>query len=99
MGEGDQRKYFRVLQHLDMSVEEQRKRIIEMIGEAVFKCLAVRITLDRAPDKGSDCASFIDELKEIPSLHFKAITSTTTASAAAPSTPETLPRADALPNS
>ena len=85
-GENEQRKYFRVLTSLDMTNEEHRKRVIDMLGDAVFKNLAMRATVDKMPDEGSDTADFIEELKELPSLHFKA---TTTPTSAAPPTPET----------
>jgi len=43
----------------------------------------MRVTIDKTPDEGSDLAEFIETvLKEHPSLHFKAITTTTTPSTA-----------------
>jgi hypothetical protein len=57
-----------------------------MLADGVFKNLAMRATVDKAPDEGSYTADFIEELKELSSLHFKALPATP---AAAPTTPET----------
>ncbi len=38
-----------------------------------FKNLAMKVVVDKAPVKDSEVAGFIDELKKIPCLHFKAI--------------------------
>ena len=55
-----------------------------MLGEGVFKNLAMRVIIDGVVHEGSDTADFIEgELKEQNNLHFK----TTAASAtAAPQT-------------
>ncbi len=43
----------------------------------------MRVTIDKTPDEGSDTADFIEsELKELPNLHFKAITTTSTSTPA-----------------
>ena len=54
-----------------------------------FKNLAMRVVVDKAPVKGSEVAGFIDELKKIPCLHFKAIPAEAAPNANEP--PETLP--------
>ena len=66
-----------------MTISEQRQRVLDMLGEAVFKNLAMRATVDKAPDEGSDTADFIEELKELSSLHFKATTPSPTTEPAA----------------
>ena len=66
-----------------MTISEQRQRVLDMLGEAVFKNLAMRATVDKAPDEGSDTADFIEELKELSNLHFKATTPSTTTEPAA----------------
>ena len=75
--------YYRVLKSLDMTNSEQRQRVLDMLGEAVFKNLAMRATVDKTPDEGSDTADFIEELKELSNLHFKATTPSTTTEPAA----------------
>ena len=57
-----------------------------MLAEGVFKNLVMRVVVDKQPDEGSDTADFLEQLKELSNLHFKAITPTP---AAAPLTPET----------
>ena len=34
----------------------------------------MRVTVDKTPDEGSDTADFLDQLKELSSLHFKTTT-------------------------
>ena len=67
-------RYYRVLKSLDMTNSEHRQRVLDMLGEAVFKKLAMRVTIDKMPDEGSDTADFLEELKEQSNLHFKATT-------------------------
>jgi hypothetical protein len=85
-GEDQARKYYRLLQSQDMTNEEHRKRVLDMLADGVFKNLAMRATVDKPADEGSYTADFIEELKELSSLHFKALPATP---AAAPTTPET----------
>ena len=58
----------------------------DMLADGVFKNLVMRAVVDKQPDEGSDTADFLEQLKELSNLHFKAITPTP---AAAPPTPET----------
>ena len=67
-------RYYRVLKSLDMTNSEHRQRVLDMLGEAVFKKLVMRVTIDKMPDEGSDTADFLEELKEQSNLHFKATT-------------------------
>ena len=57
-----------------MTNSEHRQRVLDMLGEAVFKKLVMRVTIDKMPDEGSDTADFLEELKEQSNLHFKATT-------------------------
>ena len=63
-GETDQRKYYRVMKSLDISNEGERKRVTDMLGEQVFKSLAMRVTVDKSTDGGSSTAEFIEELRD-----------------------------------
>ena len=63
-------RYYRVLKSLDMTNSEQRQRVLDMLGDAVFKALAMRLTIDKMPDEGSDTADFLEGLKEFANLHF-----------------------------
>ena len=63
-GESESRRYYRVMKTLDMTNEGERKRILDMIGDQVFKRLAMRVTVDKTPDGGSSTADFIEELKD-----------------------------------
>ena len=49
----------------------------------------MRVVLDKSPVKDSEVAGFIDELKKIPCLHFKAIPAEKVPDVNEP--PETLP--------
>ena len=53
-----------------------------------FKNLAMKVVVDKAPIKDSEVAGFIDDLKKIPCLHFKAIPAEAAPNANEP--PETL---------
>lgn len=87
-GEEQQRKYYRMLQSQDMANEEHRKRVLDMLGDGVFKNLVMRANVDKTPDEGSDTADFLEELKELSNLHWKAMPAASNGPAAPP-TPET----------
>ena len=70
VGEGDQRKYYRVLKGLVVSNAEEKARVMDMLGDAVFKNLAMRVVVRSEPEEGSDVAQFISELRGVLSLHF-----------------------------
>ena len=53
-----------------VSNSEEKARVMNMLGNAVFKNLAMRVVLDREPEEGSDVAQFVSELRRVPSLHF-----------------------------
>ena len=92
-GEDQARKYYRLLQSQDMTNDEHRKRVLDMLADGVFKNLCMRLTVDKQPDEGSDTADFLEELKELSSLHWKAMPTP----AAAPPTPETQAAAELAP--
>ncbi len=70
VGEGEQRKYYRVLKGLVVSNAEEKARVMDMLGDAVFKNLAMRVVVDSEPEEASDAAQFISELRGVLSLHF-----------------------------
>ena len=70
VGEGEQRKYYRVMKGIVVSNTEEKARVLDMLGDAVFKNLAMRVVLDNEPEEGSDAALFIAELRSVLSLHF-----------------------------
>ena len=71
-----------------MTNEEHRKRVLNMLGDGVFKSLVMRASVDKTPDAGSDTADFLEELKELSNLHWKAMPAPSNG-AAAPPMPET----------
>ena len=70
VGEGEQRAYYRVLKGLVVSNAEEKARVMDILGDAVFKHLAMRVVVDKEPEEGSDAAQFISELRGVLSLHF-----------------------------
>ena len=70
VGEGETREYLRVLKGLVVSNSEEKARVMEMLGDAVFKNLAMRVVVVSEPEAGSDVAQFISELRGALSLHF-----------------------------
>ena len=71
--ESERRTYFRVMRSLDVSDDAQQDRVKQLVGEAVFKNLAVRVKLDKKPEADTPVDAFISELKKIPCLHFAAL--------------------------
>ena len=57
---------------LDVSDEAQVDRVKQLVGDAVFKNLAVRVKLDKKPESDTPVDAFVEELKKIPNLHFAA---------------------------
>ena len=68
--ESERRTYFRVMKSLDVSDDAQQERVKQLVGEAVFKNLAMRVKVDKKPEADSPADAFISELKKIPCLHF-----------------------------
>ena len=71
--ESERRTYFRVMKSLDVSDDAQQDRVKQLVGDAVFKNLAMRVKVDKKPEEDSAVCAFISELKKIPCLHFAAI--------------------------
>ena len=66
----DRRTYCRVLKSVDLAQDGQQQRILSLIGEAVFKNLAMRVTVDKEPEPDTITANFVSKMREIHSLHF-----------------------------
>ena len=70
-----EKNYFRVLRSVDVSEDDGREKILQMLGERVFQGLAVRVVVaegsDEALEEGTAVHGFIETLKERPSCHFK----------------------------
>eukprot|EP00973_Karenia_brevis_P041718 5773832-Karenia_brevis.AAC.1 len=52
-GDDENRKYVRILKSIDVSKEVQQQRVLDMLGDNVFKNLAIRVLLDSQPEKDS----------------------------------------------
>ena len=68
-GGDEDRKYTRLMKSIDVSDEAQRQRVFDMTRH-VFKNLAIKVVLDSTPEDESEVAEFVDELRQITSLHF-----------------------------
>ena len=60
-------KYYRILKSLD--VKEKGQMAFDIIKD-VFHNLAMKVIVESKPIEDSDVADFINELKELPNLHF-----------------------------
>ena len=58
---------------LDVSDEAQQDRVEQLVGDQVFKNLAMRVRLNKKPEADTPVDAFISKLKKIPCLHFAAI--------------------------
>ena len=68
------RSYFRVWKEIDISDEDVVQRFMNMLGDEVFKHVAMRVTLDKEPEPDSEVQKFIvDKLQSRPSLFFNNI--------------------------
>ena len=65
----EQKSYFRVLKDLVVSDAEQKQKFLDVLADA-FKCMAIRVIIDKAPATDSDVDAFISQLRELPRLHF-----------------------------
>ena len=73
IGDDVSRKYFRVLRNVDVSDDAQATRILSLIGEGVFKNLALRVNVDAKPKPDTHVEAFLTKLSECPSLHFTTV--------------------------
>ena len=70
--DGEKGKYYRVWNGVDLSVPEQREKVLEMIGSGVFNNIAIRVKVDGEVPEDSHIESFIDKLKsDCYSLYFE----------------------------
>jgi hypothetical protein len=69
-GDTEARSYYRVLKNLNISDDTQTQKVMEMLGDAVFKGLALRVVVDKAPGEGTSVEKFLNELKACSQLHF-----------------------------
>ena len=67
VGEGAGRKYYRIMK--DLSVDD-KERLISILGEEVFKGLAIRCFVEENPPKDSPCEALLEDLKSMPQLFF-----------------------------
>ena len=61
-GEGEGRKYFRVMKSVDVTTEEREK--ISSLVNGVFQNLMVRCVVDSPAEEASHVSELIDELKK-----------------------------------
>ena len=67
--DGSSKKYYRVLKNLSPVLD--RQKIDELLGNGVFKKLAMRAAvLGSAPKNDSSVGVLIEELREVPHLHW-----------------------------
>ena len=70
-GTDDNRKYIRLLKSINVADKAQQDRVLDMVGDMVFKNLAIRVILDSQPDDDEGAVSaFVQRMREVPSLHF-----------------------------
>ena len=61
-------KYYRILKSLNVVEEENR---VQTIIKDVFYNLAMKVVVDSDPVVDSPVAEFIEELRDLPNLHFE----------------------------
>ena len=71
IGEGKENQiYYRMLKEIDVTDEASKKKVLDMLGSAVFNNLAMRVVVDKDPEEETAIVEFIDELKALPHCHF-----------------------------
>ena len=65
---GEGRKQYRVWKQIDVA-DEGAKRFQEMLT-TVFRNVALRVIVDKCPEVDTHAASFIEQLRSVPSLFF-----------------------------
>jgi hypothetical protein len=63
-----EKTYFRVMKNLHAISD--KGRLLDLLGRACFKNLALRVVVDKQPESGSAAAALIGELEDMPQLHF-----------------------------
>ena len=66
----DRRTYYRVLKNVNLEDDGQQERVFSLVGENVFRNLAMRVTVDKVPEADTTCDNFITKLRQLPCLHF-----------------------------
>lgn len=62
------KRYYRVLKNLHAITD--KGKLLDLLGTACFKNMALRVVVDKEPESGSAAAALIGELQEMPQLHF-----------------------------
>ena len=62
----------RTLKDLDVSKEEDKQRILDMLGVGVLNDLSVRVLVEGDMEEDSPVERFVEELKKRSHLHFHA---------------------------
>ena len=74
-GDTDDKKgdFYRYLRNIDLDDENEdgEKRIKSILGLGGFNNIAMRVIVDTVPEEDSSVSTFIEELKEMPTMHFK----------------------------
>ena len=65
-----QQKYFRVLESLDTTTEEDRDRVIHVLGDGVLRNTATRVTIEGELRPGTHAFRFVQTLRKRTHLHF-----------------------------
>lgn len=63
-------EYLRVLKGVDVTDVAEKTRAKNLFGEAAFNGLAIKVVIAEKPSDDSAAAAFIDELRDLPQLHF-----------------------------
>ena len=71
VGEGEKQVYYRIMKDIDVSDKVQKERLMEVLGGGVLNFLAIRVIIDKEPEKDSRVEEFVKELRALPSCHFK----------------------------
>lgn len=66
----DKGPYVRSLPDLDVSRDDEKQRVWDMLGDAVFNHLAVRLLVEGDVEEESASERFIQELKDRSNVHF-----------------------------
>ena len=62
------KNYYRILKSVDVSGDEKK---VQNIITNVFQNLAMKVVIESEAIEDSDVAVFIEELRNIPNLHFE----------------------------
>ena len=65
-----QQKYFRVLESFDTTTEEDRDRVIHVLGDGVLRNTATRVTIEGELRPGTHAFRFVQTLRKRTHLHF-----------------------------